>query len=75
MGEILNFSNRLQLFQIKSRTVKQNYEFLINYHNKTPTAAFVECYKLYSSIFPEIDKSDVPKKLAGILNPINEKEN
>ena len=66
MGEILNFSNRLQLFQIKSRTVKQNYEFLINYHNKTPTAAFVESYKLYSSMFPEIKKSDVPRKL-GIL--------
>ena len=75
MGEIFDFSNRLRLFQIKSRTVKQNYDCLINYHNKTPTAAFVECYKLYSSIFPEIDKSDVPRKLADILNAQNEKEN
>ena len=75
MGEIFDFSNRLQLFQMKSKTVKQNYDFLISYHNKTPTAAFAESYKLYSSIFPEIDKSDVPRKLAGLLNPINQKKN
>ena len=74
MGEVFDFSTRLQLFQMKSGTVKQNYDFLISHHNKTPTAAFVESYKLYSSIFPEIDKSDIPRKLAGLLNPINQKE-
>ncbi len=67
MCEIFEFSNRLQLFQKKSKAVKQNYDLLISFHNKTPTAAFVESYKLYSSIFPEIKKSDVPRKLAILL--------
>ena len=75
MCEIYDFSKKLRLFKIKSRTLKRNYNFLISYRDKTPTAAYLESYKLYTSIFPEIDKSDVPRKLAGILDPLNKREN
>ena len=68
MCEIYEFSEKQKLKKIRRKLVRQNYSDLITNQNKTPTAAFIESYKYYNLLFPEISKSDISRRLSNILN-------
>ena len=68
MCEIYEFSEKQKLIKIRRKLLRQNYSDLITNQNKTPTAAFIESYKYYNLLFPEISKSDISRRLSNILN-------
>ena len=68
MCEIYDFSEKQKLIKTRRKLVRQNYRDLISNQNKTPTAAFIESYKYYNLLFPEISKSDISRRLSNILN-------
>lgn len=69
MCEIYDFSEKQKLIKSRRKLVRQNYSDLISNQNKTPTAAFIESYKYYNLLFPEISKSDITRRLSNLLNP------